>query len=113
MADITMKQNDTRQPLTRNLRQTVDGVTSLLPLSTASKVMLYFRPSGGSIPVVSASCVIASAAGGVVRHDWLTAETATVGLYDAEFEITWSDAGVETVPNDGYFSIEFVDDIGP
>lgn len=112
MADVTMKQNDTRQPLVRNLRQTVDGVAGVIALTTASKVDLHFRPANAAYKV-SGTCLIASAAGGVVQHNWIVTETATVGLFDAEFEITWNDGGVETVPNDGYFSIEFVDDIGP
>lgn len=112
MADITMKQNDTRPALYRSLGQTVNDVASYIPLTAASRVTMYFRNAAKTYVMV-ASCVIASAAGGVARHDWVAAESATTGIYEAEFEILWNDATIETVPNDGYFSIEFVDDIGP
>lgn len=112
MSDVTMKQNDTRPSLFRSLGQTVNGVASYIPLTAASKVTLYFR-NAASTYIMTGSCVIASAAGGVVRHDWVAAESATVGIFNAEFEILWNDAGIETVPNTGYFSIEFVDDLGP
>lgn len=112
MADITMKQNDTRPSLFRSLGQTVNAVASYIPLTAASKVTMYFRNANNTY-VMTGSCTIASAAGGVVRHDWVAAESATVGIYSAEFEILWNDGGIETVPNSGYFAIEFVDDIGP
>lgn len=107
-----MKQNDTRPAMFRSLSQTIDGASSVLSLAAASRVDLYFRPQNSAY-VIAGTCAIASAVGGVVRHDWIAGETATTGVFNAEFQITWNDGGIETVPNDGYFSVEFVDDIGP
>ena len=112
MADVTRKQNDTRPFIDRTLQQTVNGSTTIIALTTASAVKLIARFTGSTTAKINASCAIASAAGGVVRYTLLAADTDTTGNLDAEYEITWNDGGVETVPNDGYFSIEIVDDLG-
>lgn len=112
MADITIKQNDTRPKADRTLTETINGTTAVLNLTTASGVKLIARFTGSLIAKINASAAIASANGGVVRYTFLAADTDTVGMLSGEYEITWNDAGVETVPNDGYFSIEVVDDLG-
>jgi hypothetical protein len=39
-------------------------------------------------------------------------DTAEVGSYLAEFEVTYTDSTVETFPNDKYIRVEIIDDIG-
>jgi len=48
---------------------------------------------------------------GLVRYNWQAADTATVGSYQVEFEVTYADATVETFPNDGYIRVEIIADI--
>jgi len=48
---------------------------------------------------------------GLVRYNWTAADTDTVGSYQAEFEVTYADASIETFPNDGYIRVEIIDDI--
>lgn len=112
MADVTIKQNDTRPKVDRTLTETINGSTTVLNLSNASGVKLIARFSGSNTAKINASAAIASANGGVVRYTFLAADTDTVGALQAEYEITWNDGGIETVPNDGYWSIEVVDDLG-
>lgn len=112
MADFTIKQNDTRPRLDRSLSETINGASAPLNLTTASAVKLIARFTGSLVAKINASAAIASANGGVVRYTFLAADTDTVGQLNAEYEITWNDGGVETIPNDGYFSIEVVDDLG-
>jgi hypothetical protein len=38
---------------------------------------------------------------GVVQYDWQVGDTDTVGAYYVEFQVTYSDASVETFPNNG------------
>jgi hypothetical protein len=110
MADITIKKDDTRPALQRYLRQTVDGVESPIALTTAGSILFIMKLSGAN--PVSGLCSVVNAASGAVAYKWATGDTASAGMYDAEFEIAWQDGGYETVPNDGYFSIEIVADLG-
>ena len=83
-----LKQNDTKPSLSANLTQ--DG--SVVDLTGAS-VKFHM----GSI--VDADAVIASAVTGSVRYDWDAADTEEAGRYPAEFQVTFSDEGIETFPN--------------
>lgn len=106
-----MKQHDTTPALYRQLTHATGALTATsIPLAAASKVTMFLKHSAGFVD--TASCVIASAAGGLVRHDWLATETATTGQFTGEYEILWNDGGIQTVPNSGYFSIEIVADLG-
>lgn len=110
MADITIKKDDTRPVIQRYLIQNIDGATSPITLTTASSVRFIMKKSGW--PAVEGVASIVTAASACVAYKWATGDTASAGLYDAEFEVTWADGGYETVPNDGYFSIEIVEDLG-
>jgi hypothetical protein len=110
MADFTIKKDDTRPKLVRYLKQTVDGVQTAIPLTTASAVRFIMKQS--SLTAVQGIASINDPTNGAVTYVWTTGDTATSGQYSAEFEILWNDGGYETIPNDGYFSIEIVDDLG-
>lgn len=110
MADWTMKRNDTAVPLYRSLTHATGALAATnIPLAAASRVRMFMSQSA---ILNTASCVIASAAGGVVRHDWVAVETASSGIFNCEYEILWNDGTIQTVPNSGYFSIEIVADLG-
>lgn len=109
MADVTMKKDDTRPKLVRSLTQTINGVATTLPLTNASAVQFVMKLETN---LVSGAASISDAGTGQVTYVWQTGDTATAGIYNAEWEVKWDDGGYETVPNDGYFSIEIVDDLG-
>ena len=46
-----------------------------------------------------------------MQYIWDAADTATVGSYQAEFEVTFAGGAVETFPNNGYIRVEITDDI--
>lgn len=111
MADVTIKRGDTRPKLVRTLQQTVGVTTTAIDLTTATSVKLNLKDTqtsttGGGL------CSITSAAAGQVTYTWLTSDTSTARTWNAEFEITWNDAGIETVPNGSYFTIEVFGDLG-
>jgi hypothetical protein len=121
MSDVVMKRGDTRPVLVRQLNQTINGEVSPINLSTASSVTFLMR---GRPPLTTTllggACSIVSAANGTVSYTWTPADTATAGSYIGEFQITWTDGGVETVPSgidpegagtEDFLTIEFVEDI--
>jgi hypothetical protein len=107
MADFTMKQNDTWPPLPATL-QDANGPINL---TTATSVRLILVPTGGGAAIVDDPVTIVSAAAGTVRYTWVTGDTATIGTFKGEFEITWNDGKIGTVPNEGYFVVEILDDL--
>jgi hypothetical protein len=46
-----------------------------------------------------------------VQYDWSAADTATIGTYNAEFEVTYGDSSIETFPNNGFISVVVTDDL--
>lgn len=111
MADYSLKQNDTYPVLTAILSDQLGAVD----LTTADSVKLIMKMASPPTTVIG-TCVIATPQTGgnvgKVTYDWQASDTATVGEYQAEFEVTWNVGDVETFPNDSYKTIEIVDDLG-
>ena len=102
-----IKQNDTRPAITATL---IDGDGSLASLSGAT-VVFKMRKVGSTSATVDSSASITSTANSEVTYTWSGSDTATVGSYEGEFQVTYSSGGVQTFPNSGYIQIEIVDDI--
>ncbi len=100
---FTIKQNDTSPSIQATLK---DASGSAIDLSGAS-VSFHMKPLSGDIKVDS-SMTITDATGGVVRYDWQSTDTDTVGTYLVEFEVTYSDNSVETFPNNGNLIVNVV-----
>jgi hypothetical protein len=108
---FNIKQNDTWPPLQATLQQAIDGVTSPIDL-TGATVKFMMRPvAGGAATVNAAATIVGSAANGVVQYQWLATDTATVGDYVYEWQITFGDGKVATVPTLGQESLGVIDDI--
>ena len=108
MADLTIKQNDTWP----KLEATLSDANGPVDLTAATSVKFIMRKVGGT-PIVTGTGAKKSPPGvdGVVTYTWIAADTSVVGSYEGEFELTFP-GGVETFPNEGYFTIEIVDDLG-
>lgn len=94
MPDFTIKRHDTRPSLSATLKR--DGVA--IDLTTATSVKIILKPQGGGSNVIG-TCVVVTPASGIIRYDWIAADTAVAGTYDCEFEINWGAGNKETVPN--------------
>lgn len=112
MADVDIKRGDTWPPVDAVLSDQ-DGPINL---TTATSVKLLFKTTTGST-TYSRVCTITDAAAGKVRYAWTnldasTGPTSAVNSFNIEWEITWSDGGVTTVPNVGYKTLSIVADLG-
>lgn len=102
-----LKRNDTSPAIRSTL---LDGSGTVILLTGAS-VKFLMKDKAGNI-IVNAAAVIIDAINGVVEYQWIGADTAVLGFYKAEFEVTYSDGTVETFPNEGFTSILITEDIG-
>tara|TARA_R110000822_G_scaffold143087_1_gene281346 strand:+ start:1028 stop:1354 length:327 start_codon:yes stop_codon:yes gene_type:complete len=103
-----IKQNDTAPGLRATL---TDGENQAVDLTGAS-VRFHMRSIGSnSIIVDSTVYVVPPTTGGIVQYNWAEADTSSIGSYQAEFEVTYSDSSIETFPNNGYIRVEILDDI--
>ena len=93
---FSIKQNDTSPALQATLKD-----AALAPINlTGATVRFHMKSVDGTVKIDTAMTVT-NALGGVVQYDWVAGDTDTVGTYYVEFEVTYSDASVETFPNNG------------
>lgn len=104
-SDIYMKQHDSWPPLTA----TLTAAGAALDLTAATQVKLILKSTAYTITGI---CTITDAVNGVVKYTWASGDLANAGVYNGEFEVTYSGGRVETVPNNTYFTLEVVADLG-
>ena len=102
-----IKQNDTSPSMLATLQDANDVAVDL----TSASVRFHLRPISSNTVKVDQAATIVTAVDGLVRYDWQAADTDTTGSYQAEFEVTYADASIETFPNDGYIRVEIISDI--
>jgi len=102
-----IKQNDTSPTMLATLK---DGDGTLIELS-GSTVRFHMRPLGSDSTTVDAAASVYDYDAGQVSYAWSASDTATAGLYEAEFEVTNTEGTIETFPNNGYINVEVTDDI--
>ena len=102
---FNIKQNDTSPAL----RYTLDPLVDL----TGSTVVFNLRARAtGVVKIARAvAAIIAPATDGVVQYDWAAGDTDTPGIFEGEFEITFTDSAIETYPNDGYLTVKITGEI--
>ena len=103
-----IKQNDTLQRITRDLRDAFGAPVNL----TGATVTFSMRVKpAGAVKVSAATANIVNAGLGRVRYNWVAANTDTSDEYEGEFQVTFSDGTIQTFPNDGYIPVIVPDDI--
>lgn len=108
-----IKQNDERPLFVVALKDNYGETDeAAVDLTAATGVVFNMRQAGGTTIKISRSPgTITNAATGEVTYIWGTADTDTVGDYEAEIEVAWNDGKPETFPNNGYWDITITDDI--
>lgn len=104
---FNIKQNDTSPSIQTTL---LDGNGLVVDITGNLGVTFHMRNAAGTVVIDTAATVV-TAASGVVRYDWIAADTATAGTFQAEFEVTYSDGKIETFPNASYIEVVITDDI--
>lgn len=102
-----VKQNDTSPSMLATLQDADGNAVDI----TGATVRFHMRKIGRADVVVDAAAAIVTPISGLVRYDWIADDTSEIGSYQAEFEVTYADASIETFPNDGYIRVEIIDDI--
>lgn len=108
MKPIELKQHDT-EPLDVTLAR--GGRPRAL--DPADTVLFMLRLRDETEPVVEGECIILDAPKAKVRYPFVEGDLATAGLYDAEWQVTYSDGSIGTWPKRGYQTVVVYPDIGP
>lgn len=104
--EFYIKQNDTFPAL----RTTIVRAGSAVDLTGAS-ISFHMRDMYTKTLIIDDPATIVDAVNGVVEYEWVPADTAVAGLYEAEFEVTFANGKVMTFPHDSYIIVNIVDDI--
>lgn len=110
--DEHIKQNDTSPKLTRTYFTDRDIDSTGVTVSSVSIHMA--ERDGGTVSLNSTATLEAEdydTNSITVSYDWASGDTDTVGEYNVEFEITYSDGKVETFPKDGYIHLKISKEI--
>ena len=104
---FNIKQNDTSPTLSVVIADS-DGTAIDL---TGASVQFKMRAVNSSTLKVNASASITNASNGAVSYTFSSSNTDTSGLFQGEFQVTFSGGAIETFPNAEYFSINILDDL--
>lgn len=105
MPSFWLKQGDTG-PVLR--KQMLDADGAAVDLTGATDVEFHMRPEGGTTATVNAAADPDPDQGantGYIEYQWVEADTATAGTFEAEFQATLADGTTITWPNRGYMLI--------
>jgi hypothetical protein len=97
-----MKQGDTG-PVLR--KQMLDADGDPVDLTGATDVEFHMRLEGATTAAVNAAADPDPDQGtntGYIEYQWIEADTATPGTYEAEFQATLADGTIVTWPNRGH-----------
>lgn len=111
-----LKQHDTRPIYIAQLMENV-GLQNESPIDLTDAAAVHFLMRGKGVeiedvPKVNRPATIVTAVDGIVSYSWQPSDTDTIGEYNVEFEIIWSDGGRETVPNEGFNEVVVGLDLG-
>jgi hypothetical protein len=107
-----LKQHDTAPSWVYDIQDDIDTTPTAVNLTGATSVHLLMRLTGSTgTPKINAAMTVTDATNGRVTYDWATGDTDTVGTYDVDHLVTWSDGSKETFPNHGHETVIIEDDL--
>jgi transcriptional/translational regulatory protein YebC/TACO1 len=105
LATITLKRNDTKN----NIKATLSNESG--PVDLTGATVRFLMAKHGMIKI-DRKAQIQDAVNGIVWFIFEQGDTDEVGIFQAEFEVTYSDARIETFPNDCFILINIISDLG-
>ena len=78
---------------------------------TGAAVRFQMRVRGGVQVLDAGAAVIAAIGTPTVQYDWVPADTATAGQFEAEFRVVYADGTIETFPNCGFITVRIAEDV--
>lgn len=102
MEEFRIKKGDTRPVLEAILRGSDDDPRDL---SNAAGIEFHMADSETGDIIVNSPATIVTASEGRVQYEWASGDTDSVGLYMAEFEVSYDDGSTETFPNYGTMEV--------
>lgn len=101
-----IKRGDRAPSLLYRLRPKVE-------MTGATGVVFNMRAQGGAVVINRAQAQIdGDPTQGVLRYDWQAGDTATLGNFEAEFEVTLAGGLPTTFPTPDYIRVIVVADLG-
>ena len=104
MDSFTIKRGDTSPAI----RYALEPATVVL---TGATVRFQMRARNGAVLMDVAALVVTATGTPTVEYSWQAGDTATAGLYEAEFRVTYADGKIETFPNDGFILVRVNEDV--
>ena len=104
---FNIKQNDTSPTLSVVVADSSGTAINI----TGASVIFKMRAVNSSSLKVNSSATITNASNGAVSYTFSASETHTAGLFQREFQVTFSGGAIETFPNSEYISINVLDDL--
>jgi hypothetical protein len=98
---FNIKEGDFLPVLQRTLYDENDAAVDL----TNATSVKFTMKRGATTKISKVGCAIIDTLNGIVQYAWTGTDTDTPGVYDAEFQVTYVSAKIETFPNDGYIKI--------
>jgi hypothetical protein len=90
------------------IRYALDPTSVVL---TGATVRFQMRQRNGASVVDSPAAIITATGTPTVEYVWQASDTATAGLYEAEFRVTYADSRIETFPNVGFIAVRISEDV--
>jgi hypothetical protein len=115
MSDFTIKKRSRMPELTATLLQYVNGPAIVLdPTPGKDSVNFVMKGIDGAakgVVVIDALATIVDGPNGKVKYAWSATDTLIPGNYSGEWVITFFGGKPETVPADGFISIEITESL--
>jgi len=106
-APFRIKQGD----LLPIISATMTDNNGVVDLTNATSVKLILKKRRSGLAIEKTASIVSPATSGIVRYVWVTNDTDTIGIYDAEWEVTFTGGSLMTFPNGGCDVIEIYPDL--
>ena len=80
-------------------------------LTNATGVELRYRLKSGGAVTVKNAAFVGARTGGKVKYAWVTGDTDTVAVYEANWRVTYQGGKTENFPSDEFFTIKVAADL--